>query len=652
MAMLSQKPIIVLDEPTSGLCKEQMDTLIDFLETMKNQGKIVIIITHDYEFIDRCNGSIYEFLNISRNGGIEMKEKSPAKILWELAHKEHSKLKTSVFIATIGVIAGIVPYVAASRILVCLMNGTNNMNTYLMWMGIGLLGYILKSVLYSTALSVSHKATFSVLKDVRLRMLDKLPKMPLGEITSAPSGNFKQIIVDQVESMENTLANLLPEMTSNFLGSLSIFIYLLYLDWRMALLSLVSIPVGMLFMGLVMKNYAVQYEGSVKVNREMNSAIVEYVNGIEVIKTFNQDKRSYAKYKDKVIANARYFYEWMKSCQLPVSLSKNISPTTMITVLPIGWYFYIHGSLSAEVFIAVIILSLGIAGPLLEAINFVDGLAKIGTIIGSVNLILEGKEQKHSEKDVAIQQYGIDLQNVKFGYEEEKEIIHGMSLNIKEGATVAFIGSSGSGKSTLAKLIAGYWDTDEGSIKIGGYDLKEIPLKQLYGLTAFVSQDNFLFNESIRENIRMGNPSASDEEVEDIAKKSGCHDFIMKMENGYDTVVGSGGSHVSGGERQRISIARAMLKNAPIVILDEATSYIDPENEVIIKKALSNLIQNKTVIIIAHRLSTITDADQIFLIEKGELISHGKHEELMEDCKLYKKMWDAHIGVKDGEIKC
>ena len=581
-----------------------------------------------------------------------MKQKSPATILWELAKKEHSKLKTSVFIASIGVIAGIIPYIAASRILVELLKGNEDFKIYSLWLGIGLLSYILKSFLYSMALSVSHKATFSVLKDVRLRMLEKLPKMPLGEIISVPSGNFKQIIVDQVESMEKPLAHLLPEMTSNLLGSLSIFIYLLFLDWRMALLSLVSIPVGMLFMGLVMKNYAVQYEGSVKVNREMNSAIIEYVNGIEVIKTFNQDKRSYAKYKDKVIANARYFYEWMKSCQLPVSLSKNISPTTMITVLPFGWYFYISGSLSAEVFISVIILSLGIAGPLLETINFVDGLAKIGTIANSINLILEGKEQKHSDGEVTIQQYNIDLQNVKFGYEEEKEILHGISLNIKEGTTVAFVGPSGSGKSTLAKLIAGYWDITEGNINIGGYNLNEIPLKQLYSLTAFVSQDNFLFNESIRENIRMGNPSASDKEVEDIAKKSGCHDFIMKMEHGYDTVVGSSGSHVSGGERQRISIARAMLKNAPIVILDEATSYIDPENEVIIKQALSKLIKDKTVIIIAHRLSTITDAEQIFLIENGKLVSYGKHDELLKGCELYRNMWNAHIGTKDGGMKC
>lgn len=578
-----------------------------------------------------------------------MEKKNPIKTLWDLAYQEQSKLKTSIFIATIAVIAGIIPYVVVSHILTYLLSGAKDIGLYFRLVVIAFIAYVLKTILYAVALSVSHKATFNVLKNVRLSMINKLPKMPLGEIVNVSSGNLKQIMVDQVESMEKPLAHLLPEMTSNILGSVSILIYLFFLDWRMALLSLVSIPIGMLFMGMVMKNYSSQYEGSVVVNREMNSAIVEYVNGIEVIKTFNQDQKSYAKYKNKVFANASYFYNWMKSCQLPVSLSKAIAPTTMITILPLGWLFYINGSLSVETFLSVIILSLGIAGPLLETMNFVDGLAKIGTIVDSINIILKGKEQLHSEDKVDISQYNIELQNVSFEYEENKEIIHQVDLTIPEKKIVAFVGSSGSGKSTLAKLIAGYWDVHSGNINIGGHNLKEIPLEQLYDMVSFVSQDNFLFNESIRDNIRMGNLNAGDLEVEEIAKKSGCHEFIVKMEKGYDTVVGSSGGHISGGERQRISIARAMLKNSPIVIFDEATSYIDPENEIIIKKALTKLIQNKTVIIIAHRLSTITDADQIFVIEDGEIVSQGIHDRLLDNSSIYKKMWEAHIGAKDGE---
>lgn len=578
-----------------------------------------------------------------------MEKKNPMKTLWDLAYQEQSKLKTSVFIATIAVIAGIIPYVVVSHILTYLLSGAKDIGLYFRLVVIAFIAYVLKTILYAVALSVSHKATFNVLKNVRLSMINKLPKMPLGEIVNVSSGNLKQIMVDQVESMEKPLAHLLPEMTSNILGSVSILIYLFFLDWRMALLSLVSIPIGMLFMGMVMKNYSSQYEGSVMVNREMNSAIVEYVNGIEVIKTFNQDQKSYAKYKNKVFANASYFYNWMKSCQLPVSLSKAIAPTTMITILPLGWLFYINGSLSVETFLSVIILSLGIAGPLLETMNFVDGLAKIGTIVDSINIILKGKEQLHSEDKVDISQYNIELQNVSFEYEENKEIIHQVDLTIPEKKIVAFVGSSGSGKSTLAKLIAGYWDVHSGNINIGGHNLKEIPLEQLYDMVSFVSQDNFLFNESIRDNIRMGNLNAGDLEVEEIAKKSGCHEFIVKMEKGYDTVVGSSGGHISGGERQRISIARAMLKNSPIVIFDEATSYIDPENEIIIKKALTKLIQNKTVIVIAHRLSTIIDADQIFVIEDGKIVSQGIHDRLLDNSSIYKKMWEAHIGAKDGE---
>ena len=218
---------------------------------------------------------------------------------------------------------------------------------------------------------------------------------------------------------------------------------------------------------------------------------------------------------------------------------------------------------------------------------------------------------------------------------------------IQERSLNAFVGPSGSGKSTIAKLIAGFWDVEQGEISIGGINLFNIPLEQLYDLVAFVSQDVFLFNDTIMENIRMGKPSASDEEVIEIAKASGCHDFIMSLEHGYQTKVGSGGNHLSGGEKQRITIARAMIKDAPIIILDEATAYIDPENEQVLQKAINKLIQGKTIIMIAHRLSTITNADQIYLIDHGKLVASGNHEELLKENKIYQAMWEAHIGGKE-----
>ena len=578
-----------------------------------------------------------------------MQQKSPMLRLWELSSQYHGGLIRAVISASVGVLCGMLPYFAAARIIIGLMNGNRESGFYVFWCIMAFAGYLLRSCLYALALSMSHKATFSTLKSIREQILAKLPKMPLGTVMDTSSGELKQIIVDQVESMERPLAHLLPEMTSNIFGPVCIFIYLFILDWRMALLSLVSIPVGMAFMMAVMKNYGKQYEGSVKVTQAMNSTIVEYINGIEVIKAFNQGKNSYARFSDRVLANAAYFYNWMKSCQLPVSVSKTVAPTTMITILPVGWIMYQTGTLEMDTFLTTIILSLGIAGPLLAAMDFVDSLAKVGTTVSQIDSILDGKEQHHGMTPVHMDSTEIRVEHVSFGYHRDKEILHDISLTIPEGTMTAFVGPSGSGKSTIAKLIAGFWDVEQGRILLGGHDLKEIPLRQLYEQTAFVSQDNYLFDETVRENIRMGRPGATDREVEDVAKAAGCDEFIRRLENGYDTVVGGGGAHLSGGERQRIAIARAMLKNAPVVILDEATAYIDPENEAVIQRAVARLVKGKTVIVIAHRLSTITDADQIFVIEDGRIAANGNHRELLESSKLYQEMWQAHIGAKDGD---
>lgn len=327
-----------------------------------------------------------------------------------------------------------------------------------------------------------------------------------------------------------------------------------------------------------------------------------------------------------------------------------VVPATLVTVLPVGWLFYQNGSLSADTFITAVILSLGIAGPLMAAMNFVDTLAQVGTTVEAVEELLGAEEQQHGNREVSIPNTDIALTHVSFGYHEDKEILKDVSLSISAGSMTALVGPSGSGKSTIAKLIAGFWDVNSGSVSIGGVDEKEIPLKQLYDKVAFVSQENYLFDESVRENIRMGRPSAADREVEAAAKAAGCDSFIRGLENGYDTRVGSGGAHLSGGERQRIAIARAMLKDAPVVILDEATAYIDPENEAVIQKAIGKLVRGKTVIVIAHRLSTIRDADKIVVVKDGRIEAEGTHEDLRRNCPLYESMWQAHIGAKDGEM--
>ena len=324
-------------------------------------------------------------------------------------------------------------------------------------------------------------------------------------------------------------------------------------------------------------------------------------------------------------------------------------PAQMLTVLPLGWIFCLHGSLSIETFLTVIILALGMSAPIVAAFNFVDTLAQVGTTVGQVDEILKAEEQDHGETPVTFENHSIEVKNVSFGYHEDQEILHGITLSLPQHSMTALVGPSGSGKSTIAKLIAGFWDVTGGSVALGGVNLRKIPLEQLNRQIAYVSQDNYLFDRTVRDNIRMGRLNATDAEVEAVAKAAGCDDFIRQLDQGYDTICGGGGGHLSGGEKQRISIARAMLKDAPIVILDEATASIDPENEAVIQQAISRLTEGKTLIVIAHRLGTVAGADNIVVVEDGRIVAQGKQEELLASCPLYRQMWQSYLGVRDGE---
>ena len=466
-------------------------------------------------------------------------------------------------------------------------------------------------------------------------------------ILDTPSGQYKTTIVDRVEGMESTFAHLLPEMTANVLVPLVIVVYLFVMDWRMALLSLVTLVVGLAVMSAGMKNYPAKWEGAVKAGKQMANAIVEYIGGIEVVKAFSQSAGSYKKYSDAVNYNANYYVDWMRENQKTMSAYNAILPSVLICVLPCGFAFWISGSLELSVFLSIVIFSLGLIGPIIAAFTFTDDLAVLGTNVEEISQLLNAEELHHKDMPVKLADTNISLNHVSFSYDGVTEVLHDVSLAIRPGSMTAFVGPSGSGKSTVAKLIAGYWDVTSGSITLGGYELKDIPLTEIADQISYVSQDNYLFNRSIRENIRMGRPGATDAEVEQAAKQSSCDAFIRKLDNGYDTVVGSAGSHLSGGERQRIAIARAMLKNAPVVILDEATAYIDPENEALVQKAISALTVGKTLIVIAHRLSTIVGADNIVVVKDGTIHAQGTHEKLLETCPLYRDMWQAHIGAKD-----
>ena len=580
-----------------------------------------------------------------------MKEKSsnPVVTLLGLGSDFKGKYIQSVILAIFGVCAGVVPFFMGAKIIVALMNGNTDMGYYGMLCLIALVAYCAKAIFANWSTTVSHNAAFETLRTIRQMMISKLSRMPMGLLLDTPSGELKDTIVDRVEGLETTLAHIIPEMVANILIPLCLLVYLFVLDWRLALLTLVVFPIGMCFVATMGKTYPAKFQESVRINKHMTDTVVEYVNGIEVIKAFNQSTNSYKKYEDAVVKNASFFYHWMKSCQWPMAAYTAICPATLVTVLPIGCIFYMNGSLSAETFVTIMIVSMSIIGPILAVSNYLDNVAAMSTVVGLVTEVLDAPELVRPVESAPMNGTDIVVRDVHFGYKPETEVMKGINLTIPAGSVTAFVGPSGSGKSTISKLIAGFWDVSQGEITIGGQNLKNLSQSAIADAIAYVSQDNYLFDDTVRNNIRVGRMDATDEEVEAVAKAAGCDAFIKQLEHGYDTIVGSGGGHLSGGERQRITIARAMLRNAPIVILDEATAYTDPENEAMIQEAVSKLVVGKTLIVIAHRLSTITDSDNIVVIENGQIAAQGTHEALLASSALYAQMWQAHIGAKDGE---
>ena len=578
-----------------------------------------------------------------------MKEKKRSAAGWilEWAGQKRSAYVWSVVLAVLNVVFKIIPYFIIADVVKLFLDGNKDFKEYMIravWIA---LSFTIAELFHSLSTALSHKATFTVLANIRKACCEKLARVPLGYVKDTSSGTFKNILVERIDSIETTLAHIVPEFTSNLLAPVIILIYFFMTDWRLALWSLVPVVVGFLSYFGMMIDYKPSFERTVKTTKDLNDAAVEYIDGIEVIKAFGKTESSYAKFTKAAMAYADSFISWMKRCSIFHALMMVVTPYTLLTVLPFGAHYVENGTLTISDFVMCIILSLGIVGPLITVGSYTDDLGKIGVIVDEVVGILEQPELKRPKKSAAVQKdNSITLTDVRFGY-HEKEILHGVNMKLEAGTVNAIVGPSGSGKSTIAKLIASLWDVNSGSIQIGGVDIKQMSLTDFNRKIAYVAQDNYLFNESVRENIRQGNPDATDEQIIEVTKKSGCYDFIMQLEHGFDTIVGGAGGHLSGGERQRISIARAMLKDAPIVILDEATAYTDPENEAILQNSIAKLVAGKTLIVIAHRLSTVKDSDQIFVVNDGNVAAHGTHDELLASCPLYKEMWNAHISVKD-----
>ncbi len=570
--------------------------------------------------------------------------------IFEFAGRKKSYFLGSVVLAIFGVAASFVPYLIIADIVKELLSGNREWDYYLKMVLLMGLFWLVRMTLHSFSTSLSHVATFTVLGGIRTQLCKKLSKIPLGSVLDDNSGSYKNIIVERVDSMETTLAHIIPEFTANILLPVVMFIYIMTIDWRLGLANFVGVVIGLIFMAVMMAKSKGGYEVSVEKTKKLNDTAVEYINGIEVIKAFGKTGSSYEKFVVAAREGADVFIDWMRRCIWPQSGTMSFLPATFLGVLPIGLLLVRNDLLTPEGFITGIILSAGLITPLVVAFSYTDDLLKIGTIFGEVTEILEREDMvRPSEIVTKPKNADIQLKDVRFTY-KDKEVLHGIDMSIKQGEVTAIVGPSGSGKSTIARLIDSLWDVDSGTITYGDVNIKDLPLEYYMGQIAYVAQDNYLFDISVMENIRLGKKGATDEDVINASKASGCHDFIMGLENGYDTIVGGAGGHLSGGERQRICIARAMLKDAPIVILDEATAYTDPENEALVQSSVAKLVSGRTLIVIAHRLSTISGVDKIYVINDGNVVASGTQEQLLKSCELYKRMWEAHNSSKDEDV--
>ena len=499
---------------------------------------------------------------------------------------------------------------------------------------------VLYAFLYVKGLSLSHNAAYHTLQNLRISLQGKLEGQPLGVIQEKGTGSLKKMFIDDIDSIELLLAHALPEGLANLAVPLFVFIAMFFVDWKLALLSLCSLPLGFVAMGAMYQAGISKMDAYYGAARKMNNTIVEYINGMEVVKVFNRDGDSYRRFEEDVRSYRDFTLNWYKVCWPWMALYNSILPCTALFTLPVGAWLVLRGLSTLPDLALVLCMSFGVGAPLLRSLSFMSTMPQLKYKIDALEHLMDAPALQQTDASFSGADYSISFDNVRFAY-QEKEVLHGISFQAAPGSLTALVGESGSGKSTLAKLLVHYYDVTGGAIRIGGQKLTDMSVESLNQQISYVSQEQFLFNISLLENIRLGKPEASDEEVMAAAQKAQCGEFLSRLPEGIHTMAGDGGKQLSGGERQRISLARAILKDAPIVVLDEATAFMDPENEEKMNEAIGEVIQGKTVVVIAHRLYSITGADQICVLDQGRLADMGTHEELLNRCEAYQKLWHA-----------
>lgn len=550
----------------------------------------------------------------------------------------------------LGVVASVLPYLFVYQLITPFLTHKDLSMTDALWrIGAIALCLILYAVLYVKGLSLSHESAYHTLKNLRISLQRKLEQQPLGTIQEKGVGSLKKLFIDDIESIELLLAHALPEGIANIAVPLFVFIAMFFADWKLALLSLCSLPLGILAMMAMYKSGTGKMGDYYASAQKMNNTIVEYINGMEVVKVFNRDGESYHRFEADVKNYRDFTLAWYKVCWPWMALYNSVLPCVALFTLPLGAWFVLKGYSTLPDLVLVLCMSFGIGAPLLRSLSFMSTLPQINFKIESLEKMFSAPPLVQQDAPFTGKDHGISFENVRFAYNKE-EVLHGVSLEVPQNSLTAFVGESGSGKSTLAKLLVHFYDVTGGSIRIGGQDIREMSLKELNNQISYVAQEQFLFNMSLLENIRLGKPDATDEEVLSAAEKAQCGEFLSRLKNGIYTMAGDGGKQLSGGERQRISLARAILKNAPIVVLDEATAFMDPENEEKMNAAIAEVIQGKTVIVIAHRLHSIVNADEIFVLKDGNLADCGTHEILLGRCPEYQTLWQAAEGSSHWKI--
>jgi len=575
-------------------------------------------------------------------------KKNPIKILLQIAKPEKSRLVIAGILTFISSLCSLGPFYIAYLIINSIISPPvifNNLFRLGIIAGALILGQL---VLSGLAMAVSHVAAYNILFELRVKLARKMLNLPLGYFTKTTSGEIKKIMMADIEAIEEFVAHNLVDLFSVIFTPIIIFVWLLTFNIPLAIISVAPVFLGVLLQQYRAKRDADDFRNFFKLKGRMNTTIIEFIRGMPVIKAFNQSVYSFKSYREEAEEYSNFWIGMNKRAAGCMVLYALLMDSGILFLLPIGGLFYLNNIVSLSGFLMFMFIGIGLTRFMKQLMNFGSNINQISRGVEVIDGVLATEEQDDSGSINKLEDYALEFKNVSFGY-GENEILNDINFKTPQGSITALVGPSGAGKSTIGQLIPRFWDIENGEISINGIDVKNIDNSLLMKSVSFVFQDVFIFNDSVLENIRMGDSSVSEEEVIEIAKKAQCHDFITKLEHGYETQLGN--HYLSGGEKQRISIARAIAKKSPIIILDEATSYSDTENEEKIQKALSSLLQNKTVIIIAHRLATIKNADQILVLEKGKVVQRGTHDDLLAEGGLYSDMWSKHIDANNWGIK-